>query len=143
MIRVKAIDHIVLRTGQPATMLRFYSEVLGCRVERSLPAATGLTQLRAGDALIDLVSLDSELGRAGGGAPGPDGNNVDHFCLRIAGVDADELVRWLSARGVPCGEWATRYGAAGFGPSLYIEDPDGNTVELRPDCPEQEPERQP
>lgn len=133
MIRVHAIDHIVLRTGQPAAMIRFYSGILGCRFERRLPPATGLTQLRAGDALIDLVSLDSELGRAGGGAPGPDGNNVDHFCLRIGAVDADELRHWLVARGVPCGEWSTRYGAAGFGPSLYIEDPDGNTLELRPD----------
>ena len=46
---------MVLRTINVAEMVRFYRDVLGCRVERSLPPATGLTQLRAGDALIDIV----------------------------------------------------------------------------------------
>jgi len=29
------------------------------------------------------------------------------------------------------GEVARRYGAEGQGPSIYIQDPDGNTVELK------------
>jgi hypothetical protein len=32
---------------------------------------------------------------------------------------------------VACDEFTTRYGAEGFGPSAYIKDPDGNTIELR------------
>ena len=66
MIRVAGIDHLVLRSANVPAMVRFYEGVLGCRVERSLPPQTGLTQLRAGDALIDIVAVDSALGRAGG-----------------------------------------------------------------------------
>jgi catechol 2,3-dioxygenase-like lactoylglutathione lyase family enzyme len=136
MISVTAIDHVVLRTRDVGRMVRFYSEVLGCTVERELPPETGLTQLRAGSALIDIVAVDSELGRAGGGAPQPTGNNLDHFCLRIRPVSKDALSEWLADRGVEAGAFATRYGAQGFGESLYLRDPDGNTVELRQELPE-------
>ena len=131
MIRVRMIDHVVLRTSQLESMIRFYSEVLGCKVERSLPAETGLVQLRAGESLIDLVAVDSELGRSGGPAPSPDGNNMDHFCLQIEPVPEQQLLDYLAGRGVETGEFQERYGAQGFGRSLYISDPDGNVVELR------------
>lgn len=131
MIKVRSIDHIVLRTVQPESMIRFYGDVLGCRVERALPPGEGLTQLRAGNALIDIVAVDSEIGRKGGPAPGRDGNNMDHFCLDLEPVSQSELRAWLESNGVACGEFETRYGATGPGPSLYIEDPDGNRVELR------------
>jgi catechol 2,3-dioxygenase-like lactoylglutathione lyase family enzyme len=131
MIRVAKIDHLVLRSANVPEMVRFYEGVLGCRVERSLPPETGLTQLRAGDALIDIVAVDSALGRAGGGPPGLTENNLDHFCLQLEQISRHELRGWLEAHGVTCGEFETRYGAAGYGPSVYVTDPDGNTVELR------------
>ena len=131
MIRVRQIDHLVLRTTRLPEMLAFYRDVLGCAVERSLGPEVGLTQLRAGDALIDLVSVDSELGRPGGAAPGPGGRNLDHLCLQIAAMAQDELLGHLDRAGISHGRFETRYGATGFGPSLYIQDPDGNTVELR------------
>ena len=83
MIEIACIDHIVLRTTQLKEMLDFYCGVLGCQIERQTPQETGLTQLRAGSALIDLVSVDSKLGRMGGGAPTLSENNVDHFCLQL------------------------------------------------------------
>jgi len=131
MIRIRKLDHLVLRSAQVPAMVRFYCEVLGCRVERELPPATGLTQLRAGDALIDIVAADSELGRAGGGPPTTTENNLDHFCLQLEAIGQDELRAWLSSHGIDSGDFQTRYGADGFGPSIYIRDPDGNTVELR------------
>ena len=135
MIRVRKIDHLVLRSARVADMVRFYQEVLGCPVERQTTPETGLTQLRAGDALIDIVAVDSELGRAGGGPPGRTENNVDHFCLQIEDMGPADLRAWLESHGVACGEFESRYGAQGFGPSIYIQDPDGNTVELRPLTP--------
>lgn len=131
MIRVHTIDHVVLRTDNVDEMVRFYSSVLGCEVERQLPPETGLTQLRAGRSLIDIVSVDSSLGRAGGGPPVRSGNSLDHFCLQIEPVSESQLLDWLRSMGVEHGEFEERYGAEGFGPSLYIRDPDGNTVELR------------
>ena len=131
MIRVSMIDHIVLRTEHAEDLIRFYSKVLGCKVERTLSPETGLTQLRAGKSLIDIVTVDSELGRSGGGPPTAKDNNLDHFCLRIEPIGETRLRNWLESQGIEGGEFETRYGAEGFGPSIYIRDPDGNTVELR------------
>ncbi len=131
MIRIRKIDHIVLRTAHVDAMVRFYSSVLGCRVERTLSPETGLTQLRAGASLIDLVAVDSKLGRAGGGPPSQSENTLEHFCLQIEDISEDRLRDWLDQHGVEHGEFEIRYGAEGFGPSVYIQDPDGNTIELR------------
>lgn len=131
MIRIRTIDHIVLRTGQAQKMIDFYCQVLGCTVERTLPEDVGLNQLRAGNALIDIVAADSKLGRAGGAAPSPGGNNMDHFCLQIEPFEEKELLTHLSSHGINAGNFEVRYGAQGFGPSLYIKDPDNNTIELK------------
>lgn len=131
MIEVKAIDHIVLRTSNREAMLYFYQQVLGCPVERELPDL-GLTQLRAGESIIDLVLVDSELGKLGGKPPKQDGRNLDHFCLQIAAFDEQELVDYLTQHDIAVTEFAERYGAQGFGRSAYIEDPEGNVVELKP-----------
>jgi glyoxylase I family protein len=130
MISVRDIDHIVLRVTDVDVMIDFYARILGCPVEKRQDDL-GLVQLRAGRSLIDLVSIDGQLGRAGGAAPGPEGRNVDHFCLRVETFDEPVLRAHLQAAGVPVGEAGSRYGAEGEGPSLYIADPEGNTVELK------------
>ena len=131
MIKPVAIDHIVLRSERYRELIDFYCEVIGCTLERETSAEFGLTQLRAGSALIDIVDVNGELGKAGGAAPGPTGNNLDHFCLQIAPFDEAELIKYLRSHGVDCGEFHERYGAEGMGRSLYIRDIDGNTIELR------------
>ncbi len=130
-VQIAGIDHIVLRTSRLEDMLRFYCDVLGCAVERETPAELGLTQLRAGAALIDLVTVDSELGRRGGEPPSPSGNNLDHFCLLLEPMPESALSEQLRAHGIDAHDFVERYGAEGFGRSVYIEDPEGNTVELR------------
>ncbi|WP_455284748.1 VOC family protein [Cupriavidus necator] len=130
MFRILGIDHLVLRSADVDALRRFYVDVLGCSVERE-QTDLGLTQLRAGSALIDLVSLDGPLGRAGGAGPGVEGRNLDHFCVRIDPFDAGALRAWLTQHGVQVGEVEQRFGAEGKGPSLYIQDPDGNVVELK------------
>lgn len=125
-----ALDHLVLRIRDERRMREFYCDVLGCREERRLEEF-GLVQLRAGSALIDLVTLDGTLGRAGGAAPGSEGRNVDHFCLRIDPFDIEEISAHLAAHGVSSPAVETRYGADGYGPSIYLRDPEGNTVELK------------
>lgn len=82
MIVVQSIDHVVLRTTDLSAMLHFYQRVLGCPIERTLPDL-GLTQLRAGESIIDLVVVDSELGQLGGKAPQQDGRNLDHFACKL------------------------------------------------------------
>ncbi|MEI7037704.1 VOC family protein [Fulvimonas yonginensis] len=128
--RVQRIDHVVLRVHDLAGMQAFYCEVLGCREERRQDEI-GLVQLRAGDSLIDLVSLDGKLGRLGGAGPGTEGHNMDHLCLSVDGYDEAAIVAHLEAHGVRVGEIGSRYGAQGEGPSIYCYDPQGNMVELK------------
>jgi glyoxylase I family protein len=123
MIRIKSLDHVVIRAADSAALTAFYCDVLGCTVERTSAPETGLTQLRAGAALIDIVAVDSKLGRAGGAAPRSEGRNMDHFCVLLKQFD-EAAIRSASPL-------QQRYGAQGYGPSIYIEDPEGNTVELK------------
>lgn len=136
MIRIRDIDHLVLRVVDPGKMLRFYCEALGCTVERRQDDI-GLIQLRAGRSMIDLVPVNSKLGRAGGEPPRHDGRNLDHFCLRVEPFDEAQIRSHLGIHGIEAGKVESRYGAEGEGPSLYLCDPEGNVVELKgpPDPP--------
>lgn len=129
-MRIVGLDHIVLRIADLPRSLAFYCDNLGCTVERRQDEI-GLIQLRAGRSLIDLVPVDGRLGRAGGAAPGMEGRNMDHLCLRVEPFDADAIRAQLASRGYEAGEPASRYGAEGEGPSIYTRDPDGNVVELK------------
>lgn len=129
-IPVAGIDHVVLRTTDLDAMVAFYTQALGCHVERRLAPEYGLVQLRAGQSLIDLVTVDGIVGRRSGEAI-PPGRNMDHFCLRVAPFDEAAIRGALTRAGVEHGEAAQRYGARGYGASIYIQDPEGNTVELK------------
>jgi catechol 2,3-dioxygenase-like lactoylglutathione lyase family enzyme len=129
-ITVREIDHLVLRVIDLERMLSFYCGVLGCSIERRQDDL-GLVQLRAGSSLIDLVPVDGKLGSQGGAAPGREGRNMDHFCLRLHTFDEKSICAYLAEHGVAVGEAASRFGAEGKGPSIYVSDPEGNTVELK------------
>ena len=91
----------------------------------------GLVQLRAARSLIDLIPVTGQLGRTGGRASGSDGRNLDHFCLRVDDFDESEIRAHLESLGIVAGPVELRYGAKGEGPSIYVLDPEGNTVELK------------
>ena len=120
-LRVKGLDHIVLRVSDMDRAISFYEQVLGLHIERRLPEI-GLVQLRAGNAMIDLVP--QKQGEA-------DGRNMDHYAVQIESMDVEALSAHLRRHGVDPGEVRRRYGAEGYGSSIYITDPDGNTVELK------------
>ncbi len=130
MFSILHLDHVVLRVRDVQAMLRFYVDVLGCTIEREREEL-GLYQVRAGTCLIDFVTVDGKLGRAGGAPPGAQGRHLDHFGLRIEPFEGETLRAWLTSRGAQPGEIAQRYGADGEGPSLYLRDPEGNVVELK------------
>ncbi|NVM77666.1 catechol 2,3-dioxygenase-like lactoylglutathione lyase family enzyme [Duganella sp. SG902] len=130
MITIREIDHIVLRVVDLQSMLDFYCGVLNCPVQRRQDEI-GLVQLRAGSSMIDLVPLDGKLGRMGGAAPGVEGRNMDHFCLRVEPFDPVAIRAHLAAHGLDAGSVESRFGAEGEGPSIYVSDPEGNVVELK------------
>jgi len=125
-IQVAGLDHLVLRVVDLDRAIKFYGEVLGCHVERRLDEPK-LVQLRAGTSMIDLVPAGpgEQPGKAAGG------RNLDHFAVRIGAFDFPALAAHLRKHGIEVGEVRRRYGAEGYGSSLYITDPDGNVVELK------------
>jgi catechol 2,3-dioxygenase-like lactoylglutathione lyase family enzyme len=129
-IRIRHIDHLVLRVMDLPRMERFYCEALGCSIEKRQDEI-GLVQLRAGRSLLDLVPVDSPLGRAGGAAPSREGRNLDHFCFRVEPFDEAAIRAQLRRFGADAGPLESRYGAEGEGPSIYVSDPEGNVVELK------------
>jgi glyoxylase I family protein len=114
------LDHVVLRVSDQDVSRRFYTEVLGCRVDH-FNERISLLQLRFGEQMIDLL-------------PGrPSSEGLDHFCLSIRCADLESARQTLSGQGVRIeGDIVERRGAYGTGPSLYIRDPDGYLIELKP-----------
>jgi catechol 2,3-dioxygenase-like lactoylglutathione lyase family enzyme len=118
-VKVLGLDHIVLRCADVEKALAFYCETLGLAGER-------VDEWRRGEVLFPSVRVTPTTVIDLFGAE-RDGANLDHFCLVIAPVDLDELAAQFP--GARRGDGL--YGAQGFASSLYIHDPDGNTIELR------------
>lgn len=129
-IAIQGFDHIVLRVADRARMLAFYCGVLGLAVDKE-QEKLGLTHIRAGRQMIDLITIDGPLGKLGGAAPSAEGRNLDHFALQVRPFDEAAIRAHLAAHGVEIVDEGPRYGAAGDGLSFYIRDPEGNTVELK------------
>ena len=128
---VQRIDHLVFRVLDLRRSEAFYKAVLNCEVVRRRDDL-GLLHIRAGTSMIDLVSIDGKLGRLGGAGAGLEGRNVDHLCLRIEPFIEESIVLHLKEHGItPHGPAGTNFGAEGEGLSLYFDDPDGNTIELK------------
>ncbi|OOG42903.1 VOC family protein [Polaromonas sp. A23] len=128
---IQHIDHIVLRVASLESARAFYCDVLGCKVARRRDEL-GLVHLSAGTSMIDLIALDGKLGLRGGAGPAKEGRNVDHLCLRVEPFNEAALTAHLAAHNIPThGPAVVNFGAEGEGLSLYISDPDGNTVELK------------
>ena len=126
--KIHGIDHLVLRVSNLGASRKFYEGLLGCVMERELPDL-GLYQLRAGRQLIDLVPVGGQL--AGDSEVVQKNKNLDHFCLTISPFEPEAITKRMVLAGVICSEVGSRYGADGYGLSIYIIDPDGNTVELK------------
>jgi len=118
-VRVTGFDHIVLRCADVEVALAFYCDELGLQPER-------VDEWRRGEVLFPSVRIDPTTVIDLFAAP-RDGQNLDHFCLVIEPTDLDALAERfpgsLKADGL--------YGAQGFASSVYLQDPDGNTIELR------------
>ena len=116
--QVITLDHVVLKSAAPERLVQFYEKLLGVSVERTV--GDFLWQLRIGGALLDIIRAD-----ATGAA------NMDHFCLRITPFDEAAIEGHLERLGVDYDLVGEIYGAQGFGPSIYLFDPEGNRVELK------------
>ncbi len=124
-LEVLELDHVVLRVRDQGVSQRFYTTLLGLHVDHVNERAQ-LVQLRAGRHLIDLLPLAPD-------ETAPASARMDHVCLSIRCDDLAEAAAWLGRQGVTVeGGVVTRRGAFGDGSSLYIRDPDGYRIELKP-----------
>ncbi|HZQ01223.1 MAG TPA: VOC family protein [Reyranella sp.] len=119
---VERIDHVVLRVRDLASMVRFYEQALGFKVERTIDRLH-LVQMRAGASMLDLVQGE----RPDAGVSG----NMDHLAFRVEPFDRESIAAKLGTLGIAIGETVQRYGAEGTGPSVYFNDPEGNQIELK------------
>jgi catechol 2,3-dioxygenase-like lactoylglutathione lyase family enzyme len=120
-LRVTALDHVVLNVADVERSLAFYCGELGLAPER-------VEQWRRGEILFPSVRVDAHTIIDLLAAP-RSGENADHLCLVVEPVDLEAVK--ASGRFEVVDGPATRFGARGDGTSLYVQDPDGNTVELR------------
>jgi catechol 2,3-dioxygenase-like lactoylglutathione lyase family enzyme len=120
-MRVTAFDHLVLNVSDVERALGFYGGPLGLGIERVEEWRAGTVPFPSvrvsPSTVIDLVQR-------------PRGeSNVDHICLVVEPLDWQEVL--------DSGEFTVlegpvpRWGARGRAQSVYVRDPDGNTVELR------------
>ncbi|HUW01935.1 MAG TPA: VOC family protein [Acidimicrobiales bacterium] len=120
MFSVSGMDHIVLIVGDVDASLRFYVDQLGLEPER-------VDEWRAGEVFFPSVRIDASTiidlfeGEV-------HGKNLDHFCMV---VDGDVVEIASSGQFEVVDGPGERWGARGIGTSVYVLDPDGNTVELR------------
>ncbi len=120
-MRVVELDHVVLNVADVERSLAFYTGPLGLEPERVDEWRAGTVpfpSVRINDrTIIDLMSK-------------PRGeSNVDHICLVVEPLDWQEVIDSgvFTVLDGPVGRW----GARGAAQSVYVADPDGNTVELR------------
>lgn len=121
-MEISGIDHVVLRVADLDRSIRFYCEVLGCKLEWRRDELA-LAHLRVGTAFVDLLAAQP--------LPAGQDRNMDHLCLTVSDFDLERVRNHLLRHDVHVGTAGERFGASGWGQSLYVTDPDGNGLELR------------
>ena len=121
VFNVIQFDHLVLVCADVERALAWYQQRLGLpgvRVDEWRRGEVPFPSVRINDdTIIDFIA-----GPAGG-------RNVDHLCLVVEPIDLAAVVASgdLDVLEGP----VSRFGARGIATSIYVRDPDGNTVELR------------
>jgi glyoxylase I family protein len=126
---LRGLDHVLLLVSDAGRATAFYVDVLGCAVESQLPEY-GMTGLRAGASMIDLVDIGCDEG-AWARPEVPGGRNVDHLCLALAAAEETAVRDHLRRHDVEIIEETVHAGAEGECLSLYVRDPCGNRIELK------------
>lgn len=125
---LEGIDHVLLVVQGMAPALDFYQVVIGCILEERFPQ-WGMAQLRAGEAVINLVDVTVPEG-AWAASPAQ-GRNMDHLCIALGRHDEAALRKHLAGHRVEIIEESVHAGARGESLSLYVRDPSGNVLELK------------
>jgi catechol 2,3-dioxygenase-like lactoylglutathione lyase family enzyme len=120
---VTGFDHVVLAVADVERSLAWYTDVVGLapvRVEEWRRGDAPFPSVRVSPTtIIDLIPKAAD-------------GNVDHFCLVADTADTNDLTDWAAGAGLTVLDGpGPRFGARGVATSIYVKDPDGNTVEFR------------
>ena len=123
---IDRVDHIVLTTRDKDACIRFYTEVLGMKLEKFRTPTEERLAFTFGEQKINLHEWGREFSpRAHVAVPG----SLD-LCF-IAAIPLDDVIRKLNRAKVPIVEGPVRKtGAVGPIRSVYVRDPDLNLVEI-------------
>jgi len=131
MVKVTALDHLVINVRDVEKSAAWYARVLGMAREQFDPGQRGgprRTMLRFGQQRINVRPIDAskvEWFTADYEMPGS-----DDLCF-LTDSTPDEVVAHLKACGVPIEDGpAKRGGARGTLMSVYCRDPDGSLIEI-------------
>lgn len=116
--RALGLHHLLLETSDLDRSVEFFVDVLGFAVRKREEFRDGRP----------LVVTHQGLGLVGGGTPS--GGTLEHLCFRSRDVDG------LAERARANGHRIIRGPGPGpYGHTVYVEDPDGNQIELFEDAP--------
>lgn len=121
-MEISGIDHVVVKVSDLERSIHFYCDILGCKLQWRRDELS-LAHLCVGTSFVDLLE-DKALSYSRG-------QNMDHLCLTVTDFNLEKVRSHLLAHGIELGTSGERFGASGWGQSLYISDPDGNGLELR------------
>ena len=120
-MNVHALDHIVLNVADVEASLSWYIDLVGLepvRVDEWRRGEVFFPSVRVNDStILDLLAVPRHAA------------NMDHLCLVVDRADVDANER--DGRVTIVDGTHHRYGARGDGWSIYVKDPDDNTVEFR------------
>lgn len=128
-IKIECLDHVVLSVQSIEKMLPFYCDVLGFELTQQNEDGK-FAQLCAGNAIVDMLK------RRGTPSDDPESTarknerNMDHFALRLEAFEEDSLRDHLAQFGIDAGKLWRNDGPDGHY-SFYIQDPEGNDIELK------------
>jgi catechol 2,3-dioxygenase-like lactoylglutathione lyase family enzyme len=123
---IDRVDHVVLTTRDKDACIRFYTEVLGMKLEKFRTPTEERLALKFGQQKLNLHVWGSEFTpRAHVAVPG----SLD-LCF-IASVPLEDVVAKLKSKSIPIAEGPVKKtGAMGPIRSVYVRDPDLNLVEI-------------
>jgi glyoxylase I family protein len=128
-IKIERLDHVVLRVQSIEKMLPFYCNVLGFELAQQTENGR-FAQLRAGTAVVDMLKYRGTPSDDPDSPARNDERNMDHFAVRLESFEEEQLREHLAQFGIDAGKLWRNDGPEGHC-SFYIQDPEGNEVELK------------
>jgi catechol 2,3-dioxygenase-like lactoylglutathione lyase family enzyme len=119
-MKVERIDHLNIPVADIDRSVAFYRKVLGMETET---IAEGRAALLFGQQKIHLDAAGGPMAMAG------DKRMPAHICF-VTETPVGEVAAHLARCEVPVRMQGPRAGALGTIQSLYIDDPDGNSIEI-------------